>query len=247
MAPIPKWFRGRTSRHCTICFDDVPLAVITTIASIPFAVPDFQAFANNHFYLYWISLGIYLFLILTFIFTRKYRIKSPLNIISLVSFTLSHGFVTMMISTYYDTISVLLGIGMTTIICGFICLFSTQTKYTYFSSIGIISILSAMVLTFGITGVISTILFDVKWTLVAYAVAGSILSTLVMAHNTTILIGFAFFEITEDDYIFCAVQIFIGFVSIVFYLSLFIASCFCDIFECLNCTNLFKSKDRVEK
>ncbi|CAG7785827.1 unnamed protein product [Allacma fusca] len=77
------------------------------------------------------------------------RRKSPMNFICLGLFTVAEGFVLGAASSSYDEKSVLLAVGLTTVICLSLTIFSFQTKFDMTAKGGILFILLIVLMLFG--------------------------------------------------------------------------------------------------
>ncbi|MBV96497.1 Protein lifeguard 2, partial [Eschrichtius robustus] len=102
----------------------------------------------------------------------------PWNLILLTIFTLSMAYLTGMLSSYYDTTSVLLCLGITALVCLSVTVFSFQTKFDFTSCQGVLFVL---LMTLFFSGLILAILLPfqyVPWLHAVYAVLGAGVFTL---------------------------------------------------------------------
>nr|XP_033793051.1 protein lifeguard 2 isoform X2 [Geotrypetes seraphini] len=146
----------------------------------------------------------------------------PWNLILLIIFTLSMAYLTGMLSSYYNTKSVLLCLGITAMVCLAVIIFSFQSKFDFTSYQGVIFVL-LMVLFFG--GIILSILLPfqyVPWLHAIYAVLGAIVFTMFLALDTQLLIGNRHYSLSPEEYIFGALNIYLDVVYIFsFFLQIF--------------------------
>ncbi|KAK2497887.1 hypothetical protein MC885_015314 [Smutsia gigantea] len=102
----------------------------------------------------------------------------PWNLILLTIFTLSMAYLTGMLSSYYNTMSVLLCLGITALVCLSVTVFSFQTKFDFTSCQGVLFVL---LMTLFFSGLILAILLPfqyVPWLHAVYAVLGAGVFTL---------------------------------------------------------------------
>ncbi|PIO72574.1 hypothetical protein TELCIR_05489 [Teladorsagia circumcincta] len=83
-----------------------------------------------------------------------------------------------------------------------------------FSMMGIMFILSMCLMVFGLVAIISAIFFKVKFIYMVYAALASLLFMFYLAIDVQLLMGGRKYEISPEDHIFAAVQIFLDIVYI---------------------------------
>ncbi|PAV75344.1 hypothetical protein WR25_14832 [Diploscapter pachys] len=94
-------------------------------------------------------------------------------------------------------------------------IFTLATGYmTMVGCMGIMFILSMCLLVFGIVAIVATTVFHVRWMFMIYALLASILFMMYLAIDVQMLMGGRKFELSPEDHIFAAVQIFIDIVYI---------------------------------
>ncbi|XP_029450888.1 protein lifeguard 2 [Rhinatrema bivittatum] len=146
----------------------------------------------------------------------------PWNLILLSIFTLSMAYLTGMLSSYYNTKSVLLCLGITALVCLTVTIFSFQSKFDFTSYQGVVFVL-LMVLFF--SGILLAILLPFKyvpWLHAVYAVLGAIVFTAFLAIDTQLLMGNRRYSLSPEEYIFGALNIYLDIVYIFsFFLQLF--------------------------
>ncbi|PIO25352.1 hypothetical protein AB205_0148150 [Aquarana catesbeiana] len=136
--------------------------------------------------------------------------------------TLSMSYVTGMLSSYYNTTSVILCLGITALVCISVTIFSFQTKVDFTSCHGVLFVL-VMVLFFSGLFLVILIPFQyVPWLHAVYAALGAIVFTLFLAFDTQILMGSRKFTLSPEEYIFGALNIYLDIIYIfTFFLQLF--------------------------
>ncbi len=169
--------------------------------------------------LYWASYGIFLVVYIVLACCGEFRRKTPHNYIALAIFTISLSYLTGTIAcTYYETggQTVLIALAITGGVTVGVTLFSIQTKYDFTSCGGFLFIFSWSLFLFGFIAIFtySRILYTV------YAWLAALLFTLFLAYDTQLLIGGRRFELSPEEYIFGALNLYVD----VVYLFLIILS-----------------------
>ncbi|EMP26228.1 Fas apoptotic inhibitory molecule 2 [Chelonia mydas] len=171
---------------------------------------------------YWASYAVFFVTYLILACCSGPRRYFPWNLILLSIFTLSMSYLTGMLSSYYNTTSVLLCLGITALVCLSVTIFSFQTKFDFTSCQGVLFVM-LMVLLF--SGIILAILLPfqyVPWLHAIYAVLGAIVFTMFLAFDTQLLMGNRRYSLSPEEYIFGALNIYLDIVYIFsFFLQLF--------------------------
>ncbi|XP_014349008.1 fas apoptotic inhibitory molecule 2b [Latimeria chalumnae] len=171
---------------------------------------------------YWASYAVFFVTYMVLACCTGPRRYYPWNLILLSIFTLSLSYMTGMLSSYYNTTSVLLCLGITALVCLSVTIFSFQTKFDFTSCQGVLFVL-LMVLFF--SGIVLSIVLPfhyVPWLHAIYAVLGAIVFTLFLAFDTQLLMGNRNYSLSPEEYIFGALNIYLDIVYIFsFFLQLF--------------------------
>ncbi|XP_074835989.1 protein lifeguard 2 [Carettochelys insculpta] len=171
---------------------------------------------------YWASYAVFFVTYLILACCSGPRRYFPWNLILLSIFTLSMSYLTGMLSSYYNTTSVLLCLGITALVCLSVTIFSFQSKFDFTSYQGVLFVM-LMVLLF--SGLILAILLPfqyVPWLHAIYAVLGAIVFTMFLAFDTQLLMGNRRYSLSPEEYIFGALNIYLDIVYIFsFFLQLF--------------------------
>ncbi|XP_006168252.1 protein lifeguard 2 isoform X1 [Tupaia chinensis] len=171
---------------------------------------------------YWASYAVFFATYLTLACCSGPRRHFPWNLILLTIFTLSMAYLTGMLSSYYNTTSVLLCLGITALVCLSVTVFSFQTKFDFTSCQGVIFVL---LMTLLFSGLILAILLPfqyVPWLHAVYAVLGAGVFTLFLAFDTQLLMGSRRHSLSPEEYIFGALNIYLDIIYIfTFFLQLF--------------------------
>ncbi|XP_075816749.1 protein lifeguard 2 isoform X2 [Microtus pennsylvanicus] len=171
---------------------------------------------------YWASYAVFFATYLTLACCSGPRRHFPWNLILLAIFTLSMAYLTGMLSSYYNTTSVLLCLGITALVCLSVTIFSFQTKFDFTSCQGVLFVL---LMTLFFSGLLLAILLPfqyVPWLHAVYAVLGAGVFTLFLAFDTQLLMGNRRHSLSPEEYIFGALNIYLDIIYIfTFFLQLF--------------------------
>ncbi|XP_015199800.1 fas apoptotic inhibitory molecule 2b isoform X2 [Lepisosteus oculatus] len=171
---------------------------------------------------YWASYAVFLVTYLTLSCCPGPRRQFPWNLILLAVFTLSMASMMAFVSSYYNTKSVILCLGITALVCLSVTIFSFQTKFDFTSCQGVLFVL-VMVLFF--SSIILSIVLPfgyVPWLHGLYAVLGAILFTMFLAFDTQLLMGNRRYAMSPEEYIFGTLNIYLDIIYIFsFFLQLF--------------------------
>ncbi|XP_054639810.1 fas apoptotic inhibitory molecule 2b isoform X2 [Dunckerocampus dactyliophorus] len=160
--------------------------------------------------------GLYMASYLTFFATYialsccgDLRRQVPWNIMLLVVFTLSMAFMMGFVSSFYNTKSVVLCLGITALVCFCVTVFSFQSKVDITSCQGVLFSLCIVMLLCAITLSIVVPFGYIPWLHAIYAVLGAILFTLFLAFDTQMLLGNKRYSISPEEYVFATLSIYL--------------------------------------
>lgn len=137
------------------------------------------------------------------------RRQFPWNIILLVLFTLSMAFMMGFLSSFYNTKSVVLCLGITALVCLSVTIFSFQSKIDVTSCQGVLFSLCMVMLICAIAICVVVPFGYVPWLHATYAVIGAILFTLFLAFDTQMLLGNKRYAISPEEYIFATLSLYL--------------------------------------
>ncbi|CAD6196121.1 unnamed protein product [Caenorhabditis auriculariae] len=192
----------------------VMLAVVACMTAIPMLNPDAKLYLRRNIGLYWASYITFFVVYLVLMCCESVRRSFPINLIMTAVFTLAVGYMTMMITAQYNVQSVLLALIICTFCCGGIIIFASQSKYDLTKMMGIMFILSMCLMAFGLVAAISTIWLRIPFIHSIYALCAAVLFMGYLAIDIQMLMGGRKFEISPEDHIFAAIQIFIDIIYI---------------------------------
>ncbi|EDO49375.1 predicted protein [Nematostella vectensis] len=141
------------------------------------------------------------------------RRKYPVNLICLAIFTLALSYLVGTISSYHDTNIVLIMMGVTTLVCLSVMIFSCQTKYD-FTTWGGVLFCAALAIFF-------LSIFTPVWLLLnttaGKIVLGGVLALVFvafLAYDTQLIMGGKKYELSPEEYIFGALTLYMDIIRI---------------------------------
>ncbi|CAG5982040.1 fas apoptotic inhibitory molecule 2b isoform 2-T2 [Menidia menidia] len=137
------------------------------------------------------------------------RRQFPWNVMLLVCFTLSMAFMMGFVSSFYNTKSVMLCLGITALVCLSVSVFSFQSRIDVTSCQGVLFSLTMTLFLCAITISIVVPFGYVPWLHATYAVIGAILFTLFLAFDTQMLLGNKRYAISPEEYIFATLSLYL--------------------------------------
>ena len=144
--------------------------------------------------------------------------KVPTNYILLFLFTLGEGYVVGYICAFYESMSVLIVIGITAVIVLGLTFYAMYTKsdYTLMGGVMVAFLLGLMVFGF------ITAVFDVPFLRTLYCAMGAILFSFYIVIDTQLILGKGSNRYSMDDYIMAAMNIYLDIINLfLFLLQLF--------------------------
>uniref|UniRef100_A0A3Q4B3F6 Protein lifeguard 2 n=1 Tax=Mola mola TaxID=94237 RepID=A0A3Q4B3F6_MOLML len=171
---------------------------------------------------YWASYAVFFVTYLTLSCCKAPRRRFPWNLILLAIFTLSLSYMTGMLSSFYNTKSVVMCLGITAVVCLLVTVFSFQTKLDVTSYQGVLFIFCMVMF---ISGVVLALVLPfqyVPWLDAIYAVLGAILFTMFLAFDTQLLMGNKRYAMSPEEYVFATLNIYLDIIYIFsFFLQIF--------------------------
>uniref|UniRef100_A0A915Q6F9 Uncharacterized protein n=1 Tax=Setaria digitata TaxID=48799 RepID=A0A915Q6F9_9BILA len=192
----------------------IMLMVVTLMTAMPFLHHDTMMFIRTNPLLYIMSFITFLVVFLTLTCCESVRRSFPGNLIALSVLTLAMGYMTMMLCSYHRVISVLLCLIITLVCCVGIIIFSSQTKYDLTSMYSMVFIVGLVITCFGIVAIIASVAFHIKWLYTVYAGLAALLFMVHLAVDVQEIMGGRKYEISPEDYIFAAIQVFLDIILI---------------------------------
>lgn len=197
------------------------LVTVVIVAFFTFCEP-VKGYIQTHSAWYWASYAVFFVTYLILACCSGPRRYFPWNLILLSIFTLSMAYLTAMLSSYYNTKSVLLCLGITALVCLSVTIFSFQSKFDFTSYQGVLFVL-LMVLFLG--GLVLAVILPyqyVPWLHAIYALLGAGIFTMFLALDTQMLMGNRRYSLSPEEYIFGALNIYLDIIYIFsFFLQFF--------------------------
>ncbi|CAJ0590938.1 unnamed protein product [Cylicocyclus nassatus] len=196
--------------------------IVAVTCAMPFIFPTFMDWTQQNKIFMIVACCVYAVMAIVLACCTSVRRSFPLNIIVLGIFTLASGCMTMAVTATYNVQSVLLAFCITTGVSAAIAIFAITTKRDITSCLGIACILGVTLFFFGLVAAIASIFFHVKFLYTVYAALGALLAMLYLAIDIQMVMGGKRYEISPEEYIFAAMQIFLDILNIfMFILQLF--------------------------
>ncbi|XP_072558357.1 protein lifeguard 2-like isoform X1 [Paramormyrops kingsleyae] len=171
---------------------------------------------------YWASYVLFFITYLTLSCCAEPRRRFPWNLLLLVIFTLCLSYMTGMLSSFYNTKSVMICLGITALVCLSVTIFSFQTKIDVTSCQNVLFVLCMVVFFSGLIFLIVLPFGYVPWLHAVYAALGALAFSVFLAFDTQLLMGSKHYSISPEEYVFAALNIYLDIVYIfTFILQLF--------------------------
>ncbi|KAK7884296.1 hypothetical protein WMY93_027419 [Mugilogobius chulae] len=171
---------------------------------------------------YWASYAVFFITYFILSCCSKPRRRFPWNLILLGVFTLSLSYMTGMLSSFYDTKSVVLCLGITATVCLLVTLCSFQTKFDITLYQGVLFVFCIVMFISGLVLALVIPFNYVPWLDVTYAVLGAILFTLFLMFDTQLLMGNKRYGMSPEEHVFATLCIYMDIIYIFsFFLQIF--------------------------
>ncbi|XP_062987462.1 protein lifeguard 1-like [Elgaria multicarinata webbii] len=195
--------------------------VLTIQLSVTFAfvtvftfVKDVKVFVRKNIWTYYVSYAVFFISLIMLSCCGEFRRRHPWNLIALSILTLCLSYMVGMIASFYNTDAVIMAVGITTIVCFTVVLFSMQTKYDFTSCWGLLSVCLMVLLIFAIL----CIFIQNRLLQIIYASLGALLFTCFLAVDTQMILGNKQLAISPEEYIFAALNLYTDIINIFLYI-----------------------------
>ncbi|GFS21353.1 protein lifeguard 3-like isoform X1 [Elysia marginata] len=152
-------------------------------------------YVQDNIWVYMVAYGLFIVLYITLICCKNVRRKSPGNFICLGLFTLAFSYLVGTISSFHDTGIVLMAAGITAAVCLAISIFAMQTKIDFTMCSGLLFVL-CMIMN------------------CVYGGLAALLFGLFLIYDTQQVMGGRKYELSPEEYISGALQLYIDVVYI---------------------------------
>ncbi|TNN81326.1 Protein lifeguard 2 [Liparis tanakae] len=123
--------------------------------------------------------------------------------------TLSMAFMMGFVSSFYNTKSVVLCLGITALVCLSVTIFSFQSRIDVTSCQGLLFSLCMVMLLCAFTFSIVVPFGYVPWLHAIYASLGAIVFTLFLAYDTQLLLGNKRYSLSPEEYVFATLSLYL--------------------------------------
>ncbi|EFP02008.1 CRE-TAG-120 protein [Caenorhabditis remanei] len=192
----------------------IMFGITAGLCVIPMASEPFRNWVYNNFWVYFIAIVVFLVVSIALSCCANLRRQFPINIILLTIFTISAAVMTMFITACYNVQSVLICLCITTVCSGSVIIFAMKSKSDLTSKIGIAFMLSMVLFSFGMFALIFTLIFKWYFLYSVYSGLAALLMMFYLAIDVQLLMGGRKYELSPEDYIFAAMEIFLDILNI---------------------------------
>eukprot|EP00090_Calanus_glacialis_P040895 TRINITY_DN7160_c0_g1_i2.p1 TRINITY_DN7160_c0_g1~~TRINITY_DN7160_c0_g1_i2.p1 ORF type:complete len:269 (+),score=50.01 TRINITY_DN7160_c0_g1_i2:42-848(+) len=177
---------------------------------------DGRRFVNENIWLLFTCMGISLLVLFPMVCVRTLRVTFPVNFILLAVFTIAESIMLGMVSTLYDTESVIIAAGVTALIVFFLTIFAFQTKIDFTMCRGV---MGCILFVFLICGLIMLFVPYGRTMDIIYGAAGALIFSVYLVIDTQMMMGGHHkFAISPEEYIFAAIALYLDIINIFLYI-----------------------------
>jgi len=179
-----------------------------------------QTFVRKNAWLYWVSYVTFFITYIVLVCCQSVRRRHPGNLICLAVLTAAMGYMVAMIASFYDVNVVFIALAITVLSCAAIIAFAMQTKYDFTGCIAIMFVVMMALFFFGIIILIVAVAFpqQIRIVYVVYCGLAAVAFMVYLAIDVQLVMGGKRFEISPEDYVFAATQLFLDIVYIFLYI-----------------------------
>jgi len=183
---------------------------VSLIALFLFVEPVSFWFKQNG-WMHWVLIAFTFILVIVLACCDGVRRTYPANMILLGAFTIAESLLVASITAHYDTDTVLIAVGITTVVVLGITLFSLQTKYDFTGS-GIYLFVALLILmVFGFLAII----IRSKIMHIIYAAAGAGIFSMYLVFDTQLMLGGKHkYSISPEEYIMAALNLYLDIINL---------------------------------
>nr|XP_008121472.1 PREDICTED: protein lifeguard 1 [Anolis carolinensis] len=192
----------------------VQLSVTFAFVAIFTFVKGVKGFVRRNVWTYYLSYAIFFISLIVLSCCGEFRRKHPWNLVALSILTLSLSYMVGMIASFYDTEAVIMAVGITTVVCFTVVIFSLQTKYDFTSCRGVLIVCLMVLFVFAIL----CIFIRNRIMQIVYASLGALLFTCFLAVDTQMILGNKQLAISPEEYVFAALNLYTDIINIFLYI-----------------------------
>ncbi|XP_053250991.1 protein lifeguard 1 isoform X1 [Podarcis raffonei] len=192
----------------------IQLSVTFAFVAIFTFVKGVKGFVRKNVWTYYVSYVFFFISLIVLSCCGEFRRKHPWNLVAMSILTLSLSYMVGMIASFYDTDAVIMAVGITTVVCFTVVIFSLQTKYDFTSCRGVLIVCLVVLFIFAIL----CIFIRNRILQIVYASLGALLFTCFLAMDTQMIIGNKQLAISPEEYIFAALNLYTDIINIFLYI-----------------------------
>ncbi|CAG5123617.1 unnamed protein product [Candidula unifasciata] len=179
-------------------------------------VDSVKRWVQENMWFYLLAYGLFLVFYITLACCPSVRRQYPGNLICLAVFTLAFSYMAATISSFHDTGIVLLAAGITAAVCLSISLFAIQTKIDFTMCSGLLFVLVMVLFFFGWACLITFYAWGGSSRIMSCVYGGlaALVFGLFLIYDTQQVVGGRKYEISPEEYIYGALQLYIDVVYI---------------------------------
>uniref|UniRef100_A0A914EHK3 Uncharacterized protein n=1 Tax=Acrobeloides nanus TaxID=290746 RepID=A0A914EHK3_9BILA len=191
------------------------MTIWVSMSSLPYVIPFFspKMITNGNQdilnFTILISIVIYFLLAFVFIYLRPLQRNFPANLIILTTMNLCFAYPLILVNSDVRLCAVFPGLIMLTIFCVGIAIFTIQTKYGLISYVGVICQILIALIAFGIVHMLNIFVLKMEFIVTIYALILLLVGIIYLMISIQLIIHGQRGDITEEDYVFAAVTIFL--------------------------------------
>ncbi|XP_050034804.1 protein lifeguard 2-like isoform X1 [Dermacentor andersoni] len=219
--PTLESWNGFSNKEIRRVFVRKVYAILMVQLTITFGVvalfvfePHVKLFVQKNFEAYIAAYVLFIVLYIALVCCESLRRTYPTNMILLFVFTLVMSYMVGVISSFHDTDTVLMASGICAACCLAVSIFSCHTKFDFTSCAGFLFIAVWALFLFGIL----TIFTYNRIMNTVYSVLGAVLFMAFLAFDTQMLMGGRKLELSPEEHIFAALQLYMDIVQIFLFL-----------------------------
>lgn len=196
------------------------LITLACVATATYHIPT-RDFLREYAYVYFIALFLGLGIVIVLGCSENARRKSPINFILLLAFTILESVAVAGYVTHFYPEQVMMGLGITVVLCFVLIIFALQTKIDFTVLTGILMIAVMILIIASLVG----IFFQDRLFKLIIAAAGATLFSIYLIVDVQLLMdGKHKYSISPEEYILAALSIYLDIINIFIYILAIIGS-----------------------
>uniref|UniRef100_A0A3Q1GNN1 Zgc:110410 n=1 Tax=Acanthochromis polyacanthus TaxID=80966 RepID=A0A3Q1GNN1_9TELE len=184
---------------------------------------ELREWVSDNYWFTYCMLGLVLVFIVAFSCCDNLRRQVPLNFIALGLFTIVEGMMLGSMSVLFEAEAVLWAVGATALVSFSLSLFAMQSKWDFTTASGSLWVFGWTLLSFALLCAI----LRSQYTYIAYACLGTLLFSLYLVFDTQLILGGKHrkYQVSPEEYIFAALNLYLDIVSMFLLLLQLIGLC----------------------